>query len=238
MKVTRIRINRLIINGILLVLIIIFPVKTGECMNGKTFPETIKLPQPQHDSRSSVESTLLKRRSIRTYSDEPLTLAEISQLLWAAQGVTHHRGFRTAPSAGALYPLEIYIVSGKVTGLATGIYKYKPSSHELLEVVEGDKRKDLCRAALNQSAVKNAPVVILFCAVYQRMTVKYGQRGIRYVFIEVGHSAQNICLQAVSLGLGTVPIGAFHDDKVKKILNCEADEEPLYILPVGRLKNK
>ena len=236
MKVTRI--NRLIINVILLVLIIIFPVKIGECMNGKTFLETIKLPQPQYDSRSSVESTLLERRSIRTYSDEPLTLAEISQLLWAAQGVTHHRDFRTAPSAGALYPLEIYIVAGKVKGLATGIYKYKPGSHELLQVVEGDKRTDLCRAALNQSAVKNAPVVILFCAVYQRMTVKYGQRGIRYVFIEVGHSAQNICLQAVSLGLGTVPIGAFHDDKVKKILNCEADEEPLYIMPVGKLKNK
>ena len=236
MKVTRI--NRLIINVILLVLIIKFPVKIGECMNGKTFLETIKLPQPQYDSRSSVESTLLERRSIRTYSDEPLTLAEISQLLWAAQGVTHNRGFRTAPSAGALYPLEIYIVAGKVTGLATGIYKYKPNLHELSKIVEGDKRTDLCRAALNQSAVKNAPVVILFCAVYQRMTVKYGQRGIRYVFIEVGHSAQNICLQAVSLGLGTVPIGAFHDDKVKKILNCEADEEPLYIMPVGKLKNK
>jgi len=238
MKITRIRINRLIINGILLVLIIIFPVKIGECMNGKTFSETIKLPQPQYDSRSSVESTLFERRSIRTYSDEPLALADISQLLWAAQGVTHHRGFRTAPSAGALYPLEIYIVAEKVTGLATGIYKYKPGSHELLQVVEGDKRKELCRAALNQSAVKNAPVVILFCAVYHRMTVKYGQRGIRYVHMEVGHSAQNICLQAVSLGLGTVPIGAFHGDKVKKILNCEADEEPLYILPVGKLKNK
>jgi SagB-type dehydrogenase family enzyme len=231
-------INRLIINVILWVLIIIFPVKTGECKNGKIFPQTIKLPRPQYDSRSSVENTLLERRSVRTYSDEPLTLAEISQLLWAAQGVTHHRGFRTAPSAGALYPLEIYMVAAKVTGLATGIYKYKPGSHELLQVVEGDKRTDLCRAALNQSAVKNAPVIILFCAVYQRMTVKYGQRGIRYAFIEVGHSAQNICLQAVSLGLGTVPMGAFHDDKVKKLLNCEESEEPLYLMPVGKLKNK
>lgn len=231
-------INRLIINVILLVLIIIFPVKTGECMNGKTFPETIQLPGPQYDSRFSVESALLERRSIRTYSDEPLTLAEISQLLWAAQGVTHLRGLRTAPSAGALYPLEIYIVAAKVTGLATGIYKYKPGFHELLHVVEGDKRADLCRAALNQSVVKNAPVVILFCAVYQRMTVKYGQRGIRYAFIEVGHSAQNICLQAVSLGLGTVPMGAFHDDKVKKLLNCEESEEPLYLMPVGKLRNK
>jgi len=153
-------------------------------MNGKKILKTIKLPQPQFDSRSSVESTLLKRRSIRRYTDEPLTLVEISQLLWAAQGVTHHRGFRTAPSAGALYPLEIYIVAGKVTGLAAGIYKYKSNHHELLKIVEGDKRSELCRAALNQSAVKNAPVVILFCAVYQRITFKYGQRGIRYVFIE------------------------------------------------------
>jgi SagB-type dehydrogenase family enzyme len=230
--------NRLIINVSLLVLIIIFPVKTGECMNGQTFPETIKLPGPQYDSRSSVESALLERRSIRTFSDEPLTLAEVSQLLWAAQGVTHGRGFRTAPSAGALHPLEIYIVAAKVTGLATGIYKYKPGSHALLRVVEGDKRTDLCRAALNQSAVKNAPVIILFCAVYHRMTVKYGQRGISYVFIEVGHSAQNICLQAVSLGLGTVPMGAFHDDKVKKLLNCEESEEPLYLMPVGKVNNK
>ena len=216
----------------------IFSVKIGECMNGKKILKTIKLPQPQYDSRSSVESTLLKRKSIRRYTDEPLTLVEISQLLWAAQGVTHHRGFRTAPSAGALYPLEIYIVAGKVTGLAAGIYKFKPNKHVLLKIVEGDKRSELCKAALNQSAVKNAPVVILFFAVYQRITVKYGQRGLRYVFIEVGHSAQNICLQAVSLGLGTVTIGAFNDDKVKKIVNCEADEEPLYIMPVGKLKNK
>jgi len=230
--------NTLIINVILFILIMIFSVKIGECMNGKKILKTIKLPQPQYDSRSSVESTLLKRRSIRRYTDEPLTLVEISQLLWAAQGVTHHRGFRTAPSAGALYPLEIYIVAGKVTGLVAGIYKYKSNHHELLKIVEGDKRSELCRAALNQSAVKNAPVVILFCAVYQRITFKYGQRGIRYVFIEAGHSAQNICLQAVSLGLGTVTIGAFNDDKVKKIVNCEADEEPLYIMPVGKLKNK
>ena len=230
--------KRLIMNVFIPVLIIIFPVKIGECMNGKTFWEIIQLPRPHYDSRSFVESALLERRSIRTFSDEPVTLAEISQLLWAAQGVTHRRGFRTAPSAGALYPLEIYIVAGQVTGLAAGIYRYKPNLHELSKIVEGEKRADLCRAALNQSAVKKAPVVILICAVYRRTTVKYGQRGIRYVHMEVGHSAQNICLQAVSLGLGTVPIGAFRDDQVKKILHCQADEEPLYLMPVGKLKNK
>jgi SagB-type dehydrogenase family enzyme len=230
--------NKLVSYGILLVLITLVSVKICECTNGKTFPGTIKLPQVKYDSQSSVESALLQRRSIRTYSDEPLTLAEVSQLLWAAQGVTNQRGFRTAPSAGALYPLEIYIVAGQVKGLAAGIYKYNPKLHVLSKIAEGEKRADICRVALNQSAVKNAPMVILFCAVYHRTTVKYGQRGIRYVHMEVGHSAQNICLQAVSLGLGTVPIGAFRDDQVKKILHCQADEELLYIMPVGKLQNK
>jgi SagB-type dehydrogenase family enzyme len=184
-----------------------------------------------------VESTLAKRRSVRRYSGEPLTLAEISQLLWAAQGITHFRGFRTAPSAGALYPLEVYIVVGKVTALGEGIYKYDPHGHGLLKIVEGDQRTALDRAALNQQVVKNAPAVIVLCAVYRRVTVKYGQRGMRYVFMEAGHSAQNVCLQAVSLNLGTVTVGAFNDGQVKKILQCPTDEEPLYMMPVGRLKN-
>lgn len=229
--------NSVIIHGILLVVVIIYPLKTGECINGENLPKIIKLPQPQYDSPSSVESTLTKRRSVRRYSDEPLTLAEISQLLWAAQGITHSRGFRTAPSAGALYPLEVYIAVGKVTALGAGIYKYNPDRHALSKIVEGDQRTALYRAALNQHVVKNASAVIVFCAVYHRTTVKYGQRGIRYVFMEAGHSAQNVCLQAVSLNLGTVTIGAFNDDRVKKVLRCQTDEEPLYMMPVGRLKN-
>jgi SagB-type dehydrogenase family enzyme len=228
--------NWIITHGILLAVVIVFPLKPGECMNGEKLSKMIQLPQPQYDSPSSVESTLAKRRSFRRYLDEPLTLAEISQLLWAAQGITHSRGFRTAPSAGALYPLELYIAVGKVTALGEGIYKYNPDGHGLSKIVEGDQRTALCRAALNQRAV-NAPAVIVFCAVYRRITVKYGQRGMRYVFMEAGHSAQNVCLQAVSLNLGTVTIGAFNDHQVKKIIQCQTDEEPLYMMPVGRLKN-
>lgn len=228
--------TKLIINGTLLVVIMMFPMGISETIGGGKMKEIIKLTKPQHDSRISVESTLLKRRSVRSYTDEPLTLAEISQLLWAAQGVTNARGFRTAPSAGALYPLEIYIVVGKATNLAAGIYKYKPFKHELLNIVTGDKRAELCRAALSQGSIQNAPVVLVFCAVYERTTSKYRRRGIRYVYMEVGHSSQNVCLQAVSLGLGTVTIGAFNDNQVKKIINCEADEDPLYIMPVGKPK--
>jgi SagB-type dehydrogenase family enzyme len=228
--------NSKIIFGVLLAMVSVCPLKTGECMNGKKMPKMLQLPQPRYDSPSSLESALVKRRSVRRYLDEPLTLAEISQLLWAAQGITHSRGFRTAPSAGALYPLELYLAVGEVTDLGEGIYKYDPHGHGLAKIVEGDRRAALCRAALNQGAVKNAPAVIVFCAVYRRITVKYGQRGIRYVFMEVGHSSQNVCLQAASLDLGTVTIGAFDDQQVKNIIGCLPDEEPLYMMPVGRWK--
>ena len=203
-------------------------------MTVKKSSEIIKLPEPRYDSKVSIEKTLLKRRSVRNYLKEPLTLNEISQLLWAAQGITSPGGKRTAPSAGALYPLEVYIVAGYVENLPAGVYKYKPYEHEIIKTGEGDLRAKLGRAALSQGSVNNAPVVLVFCAVYQRTTKKYGERGIRYVHMEVGHAAQNVCLQAVSLGLGAVVIGAFHDNKVKKVMNLEADEHPLYILPVGK----
>jgi SagB-type dehydrogenase family enzyme len=216
--------------------IMVLPSGEFSSAGGKDIPETLRLPDPQYEGPFSVESTLLRRRSVRRYMEKPLTLAEISQLLWAAQGVTHDRGYRTAPSAGALYPLEVYVIAGNVTGLAAGVYRYMADQHALLQTVKGDKRAQLCRAALNQTSIKNAPAVIVFCAVYQRVTIKYGRRGIRYVFMEVGHSAQNVCLQAVSLGLGTVTIGAFADDRVTRIINCRENEDPLYIMPVGKLK--
>ncbi|MBM2815387.1 MAG: Nitroreductase [Ignavibacteria bacterium] len=196
--------------------------------------ENIKLPEPKYDGNTSVEQALLKRRSDREYKDESLTLTEISQLLWAGQGITDTRGFRTAPSAGALYPLELYVVAGKVNNLPDGIYKYEPQKHELVMVIEGDKRSELCNAALDQPSVKEAAAVIVFSAVYERTTGKYGERGIRYVHIEVGHAAQNIFLQAVSLNLGAMVIGAFDDEEVKKIMNIPEREQPLYILPVGK----
>ncbi len=194
--------------------------------------EEIKLPSIQTIGKFSVEEAISKRRSAREYKDEALTLEEISQLLWAAQGITSGWGGRTAPSAGALYPLEIYLVAGRVENLKPGIYRYNPERHSLIKIVEGDKRFALNSCSLFQTCIKNAPISIVICAQYERTTRKYGDRGRRYVHIEVGHVGQNIYLQAESLGLATVAIGAFVDEAVKKVLNIK--EEPLYIMPVGK----
>ncbi len=172
---------------------------------------------------------------MREYRDRPLTLAEVSQLLWAAQGVTDlAEGFRTAPSAGALYPLEIYVASGNVKELEAGTYKYNPNRHELVTVGNRDVRWELSRAALGQSPIAEGAIVLVFAAVYERTTGKYGERGIRYVHMEAGHAAQNVYLQAVSLDLGTVVIGAFDDREVKEVLSMKGSERPLYLMPVGK----
>jgi len=192
------------------------------------------LPTPQYDSATSVEQALLKRRSVRDYKDAPLALAEVGQLLWAAQGITDLAGFRTAPSAGALYPMEVYVVVGDVAGLSAGVYKYRPADHVLERRAEGNRLAELGRAALGQAAVRDAAVVLVLAAVYERTTQKYGERGVRYVHMEAGHVSQNVYLQAVSLGLGTVAIGAFYDDEVKKVVGLADNEQPLYLMPVGR----
>jgi SagB-type dehydrogenase family enzyme len=198
--------------------------------------EKIKLPEPKYDNNTSVEQALLERRSVREYKDEPLTLNEVSQLLWAAQGITNsRRGFRAAPSAGALYPLDVYIVIGDVEGVTNGVYKYKPHQHELVKVRNGNVRNELTIAAHGQTCVGESAIVIVFSAVYERTTQKYGNRGIRYVHMEAGHAAQNVFLQAVSLDLGMVVVGAFKDEEVRKILNMSDNEQPLYILPVGKV---
>ena len=203
-------------------------------MSSSNLQETIRLPEPRYDGSVSVEYALLTRRSIRKFRNEPLDLSDISQLLWAAQGITTPRGYRTAPSAGALYPLESYVVVGNVNDLAVGIYKYLYHDHALVQTVAGDKRTKLSQAALSQGSIARAPAVLLFCAVYGRITGKYGDRGIQYTFMEIGHAAQNVCLQAVAMGMGTVVIGAFRDDEVKLIADLAADEEPTYFIPVGR----
>lgn len=209
-------------------------VREGKSGEERTRTEFL-LPGPRYDSDTSVEEALLRRRSIRSYRDTPLTLAEVSQLLWAAQGVTEpNRGFRTAPSAGALYPLEVYLVAGDVEELPSGVYKYLPREHRLVRVISGDLRGELSKAALGQPWVKEGAIVIVFSAVYERTTRKYGERGVRYVHMEVGHAAQNVYLQAVSLGLGTVVVGAFEDGEVKRILGMLGEEQPLYIMPVGK----
>ena len=194
----------------------------------------IKLPKPKYNSDVSLEESLVKRRSVRDYTGELLTLEEVSQLLWAAQGTTSDRGFRTAPSAGALYPLEVYVIVGDVQDLAIGIYLYKPKKHEVVMIADKDVRQQLAGAALGQSSVKNGAIDFVFTAVYHRTTRKYGKRGIKYVHMEIGHAAQNVCLQATAMDLGAVTIGAFNDQEVSKILNLSKDEEPLYIIPVGK----
>jgi len=168
----------------------------SEVKAGEAKDDRIKLPAPRYEGKTSIERAMRERRSVRHYRNEPLTIPEISQLLWSAQGITASGGLRTAPSAGALYPLEVYIVVGNVTNMKSGIYKYIPESHELVKVTEGDKRSELSNAALHQSPIKEAPAVIVISAVYERTTGKYGERGIRYVHMEAGHAAQNICLQA------------------------------------------
>ncbi|MDI6770454.1 MAG: SagB/ThcOx family dehydrogenase [Anaerolineales bacterium] len=220
--------------AIVLVIILVMQSRQTQPAAIETEGSLFILPTPVHDSKTSVEKALLERRSLREYSREPLTLAEISQLLWAAQGITHPAGLRTAPSAGALYPLEIYLLAGNVTDLHAGIYRYKPESHALSLIAEGDQRPALRQAALGQSAVQDAAAIIVIAAIYERTTVKYGERGVSYVHMEVGSVAQNVYLQAVSLNLGTVFIGAFNDDEVKKVLHITGDEQPLGLMPVGR----
>ncbi|MBE0431570.1 MAG: SagB/ThcOx family dehydrogenase [Dehalococcoidia bacterium] len=202
--------------------------------NQPPHPTELALPEPRPDSSVSLEQTLLQRRSVRSYSDEPLTLDEVSQLLWAAQGITDPRGYRTAPSAGATYPLETYLVAGNVADVGPGVYRYDPEEHALVKVIDGDVRAGLASAALAQSSVREGAISIVFTAVYARTTQRYGDRGVRYVHMEAGHAAQNVYLQAVALNLGTVVIGAFHDDQVSSILDLPADEQPLYIMPLGR----
>lgn len=194
----------------------------------------VRLPEPRRDGPLSVEQALLNRRSTRAFNNDPLSLAELSQLAWSAQGVTSPRGYRTAPSAGALYPLEVFIFAGRVEGLDAGVYKYDPR-HSVAKIAAGDRRADLARAALNQSFIATAPVVFLFCAVFARMTDKYGERGRRYVFMEVGHAAQNLCLQAVAQGMGTTVVGAFQDDRVGDMIALAPNEWPIYIVAVGKI---
>jgi SagB-type dehydrogenase family enzyme len=180
------------------------------------------------------EELLQQRRSVRTFGKTPLNLTELGQLLWAAQGISHPQGLRTTPSAGALYPLELYVVAGEVEGLPSAVYHYLPEGHRLLKTAPGDRRKELARAALDQSWLCDAAVVVVFTAIYERTTCKYGERGVRYVHMEVGHAAQNLFLQAEAQALGSVVVGAFQDDEVSKVLELPTDTQPLILMPVGR----
>ncbi len=193
--------------------------------------EMIKLPPVKTTGKISVEEAISQRRSKRNFNREPLSQEELSQILWAAQGISDKRGFRTAPSAGATFPLTLYVVIGEVSGVPAGIYRYHPQGHFLEIISPGDVRSELASSALGQNMIAVAPVDIIITAKYSRTTRRYGERGVRYVHIETGHSGQNIYLECESLGLGTCAVGAFDDRGVKELLNIA--EEPLYIMPVG-----
>ncbi|MFO7873989.1 MAG: SagB/ThcOx family dehydrogenase [Bacteroidales bacterium] len=197
--------------------------------------DMITLPEPIRDSGVSVEEALRLRRSIRSYKDEPLTLEEVSQLLWSAQGVTNERGFRTAPSAGATFPLEMFLVVNDTEDLEQGIYHYHPDEHQLELLRKEDVSSPLYRACLSQSMVRDGGAVLVFAAVFERTTDRYGERGERYVYNEIGHASQNVHLQAAALDLGTVVIGAYRDEEVESILELGDQYRVLYLMPVGKL---
>lgn len=191
----------------------------------------IKLPPPRLKGEVSLEETLYERQSIRHYAKDALPLEKVSQLLWAAQGKAAH-GNRTAPSAGATYPIELYLVAGEVENLAPGVYHYIHKSHSLELVQKGDIREELADACLGQSMIANAQVSLIIDAVHERTAGRYGQKATRYIRMEAGHVGQNIYLQATALGLGTVAVGAFYDSTVKDLI--PELEFPLCVFPVGK----
>lgn len=194
----------------------------------------IHLPAPRKGSHISLEQALQNRRSTRDYTGGPVNLSDVSQLLWSAQGETSTNDYRTAPSAGALFPLELYLLVTNVRDLKTGIYKYIPSIHSIRRQNNTDVKEKLAKLCFDQTWITKAAVDILISAVYERTTIKYGDRGIRYIYLEAGHAAQNICLQATVLGLSVTTVGAFSDQGLKSTLNIPSNEFPLYLLTIGK----
>ena len=216
------------VKGLFLVLMLMTPFAEA----AQTRP-AVRLPPPRTRGDVSLEEALARRRSVREYADRPIALADLAQLLWSAQGVTSPAGGRTAPSAGARYPLEILVVAGHVTDLPPGIYRYRPASHDLAPVADGDRRGVLSEAAGGQASVSAAGAVLVVAAVLERTTARYGERGVRYVHIEVGHVGQNVGLAAAAAGLGTVVVGSFDDERVATVLGLAAEERVFVLLPVG-----
>jgi len=187
----------------------------------------VTLPQPDLKGSIPLEQTIAARRSQRDFASKSLTLEQIGQLAWAAQGQDVRSRYRTAPSAGATYPLELFVVTEQ------GFFHYLPGKHALQRLTDQDLRARLAAAAWGQEFIAAAAVTLVFAAEFARTTGRYGQRGIRYVYMEAGHAAQNVHLQAESLGLGSVAVGAFDDDSVSKVLELPSHLEPLYMVPVG-----
>ena len=196
-------------------------------------PQTVKFAEPYRDGSIALERCIKQRRSVRGFRDQMLNQDQLGQLLWAAQGITCADGKRAVPSAGALYPLELYVACGQVASLASGVYRYAPEGHELLLVAPGHQREKLVVAARDQEWIAGAPAMICIAAVFERTTVKYGNRGRGYVYMETGHAAENLMLQALTLGLATTMVGAFSDDVVKRVLHLARNETPLCLIPIG-----
>lgn len=200
---------------------------------------SISLPKPSSDGKVSVEKAIKQRRTIRDFQERTLSLNHLAQLLWSAQGITDlTKGRRAAPSGGALYPLDIYILIGEngVEKMEAGIYHYLPKEHSMSMILKGDRRWEISSASSSQVWMAKAPVIIIITAEYRRITGKYGERGIRYALIEVGHVGQNVFLQAEALGLGAGIVGAFNDSEVSKVAGLPAEHEPLLMMPVGYKK--
>jgi SagB-type dehydrogenase family enzyme len=191
---------------------------------------TTSLPAPRLDGSMALEATLARRRTIRELAPHPLTEAEIGQLLWAAQGITHDEVRRAAPSASSLFPLEVYIAT------QAGLAHYLPGPHALEQVSSVDLRPALQAATGEQPFMATAPLIVVICAVADRLVGRHGpERAVRYAAFEAGHAGQNLLLQAVALDLGSVPVGSFRDDEISRLLELPADEAPLYLFAVGRL---
>ncbi len=194
---------------------------------------TVRLPPPKVGTTLSLEQALARRRSVRDFRKDPLTLEQLSQVLWAAQGSSDAAGHRTAPSAGALYPLELYALVGDVIGLEPGVYKFRAAEHDLVHTGDGDRRAEAAGIALGQSWIAASAAILVVAAVFARTTVKYGRRGERYVHMEAGHAAQNVYLQATALDLGVTVVGAFDDERLHALVGMDPDEAPLSLLPLG-----
>lgn len=202
----------------------------------------VNLPQIEIARNMSVDQAIQNRRSVRRFSATPLTLKDVSQLLWAAQGITDfERNFRTTPSAGGVFPMEIYLVAGDdgVQELDAGIYHYNPFNHTLEMIVRGDMRYNLSQAAHQQKWVNDAPISLIITGNYLKMQDRYSDKNLstRFVDMEAGHIGENIYLEAVSRGLGTVAIGSFYDDQMINLLKLPANETPIYIYPIGKKDN-
>jgi SagB-type dehydrogenase family enzyme len=197
--------------------------------------QTIQLPAPRLKGRMSLEEAIASRRSRRAYRADPVKLAEAGQLLWAAQGITDpEEGKRAAPSAAALYTLETYLIATNVEGLAPGVYRYRPEEHDLVLHAAGNLRRELA-VSIGQDCVRFSACVLVFAGVYERITAKFGERGVCFVHMEAAHAAENVQLQGTALQLGSVMIGSFKKDEIRRILGLPEAEEPVYLMALGKV---